>query len=157
MMTIFLFEDKNMFKFNMIGKEEWKTVPGTDLNASTWGRIMITPHVVRSGCCGYKRVGGTPTRGQWEQGSGKGRMIYARRGHLTKKVARLVCLAFNGPPPPDKPICMHINENPMNNRPENLEWGTQKENLNAPGFIEYCHGRTGENNPYTKGRKNIFS
>lgn len=33
---------------------------------------------------------------------------------------------------------MHINEDPLDNRPENLRWGTQKENLNAPGFIEYA-------------------
>jgi hypothetical protein len=47
---------------------------------------------------------------------------------------------------------MHLDENSKNNRPENLAWGTQKENLNAPGFIEYCKGRTGKNNPYIKGK-----
>ena len=48
---------------------------------------------------------------------------------------------------------MHLNEDSSDNRPENLMWGTQKENLNAPGFIAYCKGRTGENSSYTKGKR----
>ena len=47
---------------------------------------------------------------------------------------------------------MHLDENARNNKPENLRWGTQKENLNAPGFIAYCKSRTGDNNPYRKGK-----
>lgn len=69
------------------------------------------------------------------------------------KVARLVCEAFKGPAPPDRRVCMHLDENSRNNKPENLAWGTQKENLNAPGFLSYCRGRTGENNPHIKGRR----
>jgi len=70
------------------------------------------------------------------------------------KIHRLVCEAFHGSPPSDKPIVIHINENALDNRPSNLRWGTQKENLNMPGFIEYCKGRTGENSPAIKGKKN---
>lgn len=54
------------------------------------------------------------------------------------KVARLVCLAFHGLPPPGRPFTLHDDENSANNRPGNLSWGTQKENLNAPGFRAYC-------------------
>lgn len=46
---------------------------------------------------------------------------------------------------------MHLNENAADNRPGNLAWGTQKENLNAPGFIAHCKSRTGNDNPYRKG------
>jgi len=42
---------------------------------------------------------------------------------------------------------MHIDENAANNRADNLRWGTQKENLNAPGIIEYCMDRTGDRSP----------
>jgi hypothetical protein len=38
-------------------------------------------------------------------------------------------------------VCMHLDENSRNNKPENLAWGTQKENLNAPGFIDYCKSK----------------
>lgn len=69
------------------------------------------------------------------------------------KIHRLVCSAFHGPAPEGKPIVIHIDENALNNSPENLKWGTQKENLNAPGFIEYCKGRTGENSPRAKSIK----
>jgi hypothetical protein len=69
------------------------------------------------------------------------------------KVSRLVCEAFNGPPSKEKNVCMHLDENSRNNAPENLAWGTQKENLNAPKFIAYCHTRTWEDSPILKGRK----
>jgi hypothetical protein len=71
----------------------------------------------------------------------------------TYKVARLVCEAFNGPSSEEKNVCMHLDENSGNNSLDNLAWGTQKENLNAPGFIAYCHTRTGEDSPVLKGRK----
>jgi HNH endonuclease len=49
---------------------------------------------------------------------------------------------------------MHLDENAANNRASNLQWGTQKENLNADGFTAYCRSRTGDNNPLIKGRRN---
>lgn len=42
----------------------------------------------------------------------------------------------------DGAVVLHLDENGLNNKPENLRWGTQKESLNAPGFIEYCKSRT---------------
>ena len=48
---------------------------------------------------------------------------------------------------------MHLDENAVNNRASNLRWGTQKENLNAPGFLTYCRSRTGEDSPSAKGRR----
>jgi HNH endonuclease len=69
------------------------------------------------------------------------------------KVHRLVAEAFLGPPPFDGAVVMHIDENAANNRPSNLRWGSQKENLNAAGFIEYCKSRTGVNSPIVKGRR----
>jgi hypothetical protein len=77
-------------------------------------------------------------------------LLYRGRNY---KIHRLVCEAFHGPQPTDKPVVIHLDEDATNNRPENLKWGTQKENLNAPGFIEYCKSRTGENSPAIKGRK----
>ena len=69
------------------------------------------------------------------------------------KIHRLVCEAFHGPAPSGKPIVLHLNEDALDNRPENLRWGTQKENLNMPKFLEYCRGRTGDDNPRVKGMK----
>jgi len=68
------------------------------------------------------------------------------------KVHRLVCEAFHGLAPDEKMVVIHKDENALNNRPSNLRWGTQKENLNMPGFIKYCKSRTGTNSPRAKGR-----
>jgi hypothetical protein len=48
---------------------------------------------------------------------------------------------------------MHLDENAANNRADNLAWGTQRENLNAPGFLEYCRGRTGDRHPVAVGKR----
>lgn len=43
-------------------------------------------------------------------------------------VHRLVCEAFNGPPPTPEHQVNHKNFNTRDNRPENLEWVTSEEN-----------------------------
>ena len=132
--------------------EVWKIVPSLPwLEASSYGRLRVIPYKRAMPYGGTKMVGGIPTFGQWD---GE-RFIYNRGGKdKTYKVARLICETFNGPPPFPKAICMHIDENAKNNQPNNLKWGTQKENLNYPGFIKYCKNRTGKNNPFIKGRNN---
>ena len=130
--------------------ESWVEVPSyPGILASSLGRIMVDPYQAPTprgeGTVVY---GGKPTKGQWD-GS---RYIYARRGYKTMKVHRLVCEAFNGPPK-EKQVCMHLNEDATDNRPENLAWGTQKQNLNAPGFIAYCKSRTGANSPSRRATK----
>jgi hypothetical protein len=122
-------------------REVWRQVPShPDLLASSLGRIMVIPYVSEASAV-RRQYGGAPTYGQWDGM----RFVYPRRGRKTLKVARLVCEAFKGLAPADKRICMHMDENARNNQPENLAWGTQKENLNAPKFLAYCRSRTGEN------------
>lgn len=108
---------------------------------------MLAPFVSENPKAGRKQYGGVPTQGSWDGA----RYIWRAHGK-THKVARLVCEAFHGPAPLDKPVCMHLDEQSHNNRPSNLAWGTQKQNLNAPGFLDHCRQRTGENNPFIKGR-----
>lgn len=96
-----------------------------------------------------------PTYGTRTKASKAARHIYM--GHYAKffgnmKVHRLVCEAFHGPPPFPRAVVIHKDECGTNNRPENLKWGTQKENLNMPGFIAYCRSRTGENSGWAKHR-----
>jgi Holliday junction resolvase RusA-like endonuclease len=47
--------------------------------------------------------------------------------HFTTGAHRLVAAAFHGPCP-DGMECMHLNDNPSDNRPVNLKWGTKEEN-----------------------------
>jgi hypothetical protein len=128
-------------------KEIWRIVPSIPvLIASSWGRIMVVPFYGKMPHGGSRNYGGEPTYGQWDGN----RFIYVHKGK-TVKVHRLVCEAFNGPPK-HKQVCMHLDEDARNNKPENLKWGTQKENLNAPGFIRYCRNRTGLNSPTIKAQ-----
>lgn len=107
---------------------------------------MVEPWTSRLPWGGMRTYGGFPRIGYWD---GE-RFVVTWRGR-TYRVARLVCEAFNGSAPFDGAVCMHIDEDSRNNSPTNLKWGTQKQNLNAPGFIAYCRSRTGENNPHRKG------
>ncbi len=130
--------------------ETWKSILSEpDLEASSLGRIRVIPYEAEMPRGGKRTYGGVPTFGQWD---GE-RFIYCRRGHKTLKVAKLVCEAFHGPRPFPKAVVMHDDEHSANNRQENLKWGTQKENLNYPGFLAYCAERTGANNPYRKGKR----
>lgn len=130
-------------------QEIWKPIKSVDgLMASSEGRVMVSPYTLPLPRGGHRMYGGQPTSGQWD---GR-RYIYRHKGK-NYKIARLVCEAFNGPPMSENNVCMHLDENSRNNKPENLQWGTQRDNMNFPGFIKYCQGRTGENNPHIKGRK----
>jgi len=130
--------------------EVWKVVPSAPwCLASSEGRIMVAPYFSSMPNGGVRQYGGEPSFGVWNKADGRFITVYKGK---TYKVHRLVCEAFHGPAPEDAQYCLHDDENAANNRPSNLRWGTQKENLNAPAFIEYCKARTGEDSPWVKGR-----
>lgn len=130
--------------------EVWETPTSLpEYEVSSWGRVRRKSYLKEMPNGGHRQYGGKAHVGQ---DSGEGRMILVFKGK-TYKVHQLVCEAFNGPRKEGQ-VCMHIDEDYRNNRPENLSWGTQKENLNASGFITYCKGRLGELSPVVKGRKN---
>lgn len=54
--------------------------------------------------------------------------IHAGDKQITRFVHRLVLEAFVGPRPKGG-VCRHLDGNPLNNKLNNLCWGTQKENL----------------------------
>ena len=109
---------------------------------------MVVPYESPMPHGGMRQYGGQAHFGVWNKTDGRFIISFKKRTH---KVARLVCEAFNGPKPFAGAVVMHTDENAANNRAENLKWGTQKENLNAPGFLGYCRARTGESNPRVKG------
>lgn len=99
--------------------------------ASSLGRIKSVPFYGPMPGGGVRKYGGKARYGVWHKDSKRYVLVHGTKNY---KVARLVCEAFHGPPPPDA-VCMHLDEDSRNNRPENLAWGTQRENMNAPGFI----------------------
>lgn len=102
--------------------EEWRPVEGWPYEVSNLGRVRRSgkptngtsvgrirlPHFVK----GYEVVG-------------------LRDGERRQKfrVNRLVCIAFNGPPPSEGHMAMHIDGSRRNNLPHNLRWGTNLENV----------------------------
>lgn len=114
--------------------EQWREVrvPAGYL-VSSLGRIMRAPYRAKvNRGVGFRSYGGKAWDGCWDGN----RYIFQFRGK-TYKVHRLVCEAFHGPAPFDGAVVMHLDEDSRNNSPQNLRWGTQRENLNAPGYLAH--------------------
>lgn len=54
--------------------------------------------------------------------------LYASGKQYKRRVCRLVCEAFHGPPPSPKHIALHGPAGSLVDRAENLRWGTYLEN-----------------------------
>jgi hypothetical protein len=115
-----------------------------DYLVSSHGNLMCVPFQSSGRWYGGQVIQGVTTTDQ-------PRKIIVHKGK-THKVHQLICEAFHGPRPSPKHVVMHLDDNPLNNRADNLKWATQKENLNTPKFLAYCKARTGENSPTFKGR-----
>lgn len=127
--------------------EEWRPVPSAPgLLASSLGRLKSEPYQMTMPNGGERTRSLAPTAGCWA-----GTRYIVRYRGKTYRVAPLVCEAFHGPKA-DGQVCMHDDENARNNRPRNLVWGTQKQNLNYPGFKAYCHSRVGDRSPHAIAR-----
>ena len=105
--------------------EIWKPIPAFEglYEASSSGRIRsldrITAHgTTRNGrfLKGHRHPDGHLTLSLWRDGNRNRRYVH-----------RLVLSAFAGEPKPGQ-IARHLNDNPADNRVENLAWGTPKEN-----------------------------
>lgn len=129
--------------------EIWKPVPSyPGLLASSEGRVLAPPRYAPLPNGGYRVYLPEPITGSVTRASRAASYTY--RGAYVGafgniKVHRAVCEAFHGPAPFDRAVVIHLDEDAHNNRPENLKWGTQKENLNMPKIKAYHRSRTGEN------------
>lgn len=142
--------------------EIWKRIPSLPGGlASSLGRVILPPLYYPLPNGGYRATYPEPTHGvvakSCRSAAHQYRHVMVRVDDGTvrqrpKKVHRLICEAFHGPPPFENAVVIHIDEDGLNNRPDNLKWGTQSENLNMPKFKEYCSNRIGDMNPFKKGR-----
>jgi hypothetical protein len=139
--------------------EHWKPVPSKQgLMASSFGRIKLPDGFAKMPRGGIRKYEPKPTYGTKMKASKTARHEYMgmqNKKFGNMKIHRIVCEAFHGPAPFEKAVVIHIDENALNNKAENLRWGTQKENLNMPKFIEYCKSRTGDNSPVKKGMNKV--
>lgn len=61
---------------------------------------------------------------------GYSRVALFKDGNYSHRVVhRLVAEAFHGPEPEGKPFVLHGDDNPGNNRAENLRWGSPADNM----------------------------
>lgn len=134
--------------------EEWRVVPSQpQILASSHGRIKRLDHTGSMPNGGGRTYRSDPTFGcvrTAKRGAAHMYFGYNYRGVGNVKIHRMVCEAFHGPAPEGRNVVIHINENALDNRPENLCWGTQKENLNASGFRAHCRARSGERSPWAR-------
>jgi hypothetical protein len=134
--------------------EIWKPVPSLPgVMASSEGRILLPPRHAPLPNGGVRLYLPKPTSGNLMRASKTAKHVY--RGLYNKqlgniKVHQAICEAFHGPKPFPAAVVIHKDEDGLNNLPDNLKWGTQKENLNAPGFLAYCSERTGDQSPRAK-------
>lgn len=99
--------------------EWWMPVPGTEFRywASSLGRVW--------GPRGLKKTTLLTTRkGSWIQ---RRRVVNLGKSN-TQYVHRLVALAFFGEAPENKPQVCHNNGDSLDNRVENLRWGSNQDN-----------------------------
>lgn len=113
------------------------------VQASSHGRIRVLPRIGLMPHGGKRTYETKPTFGCITSAKKGARHVYFGRqikaiGNV--KVHRAVCSAFHGKPPFPKAVVIHRNENGLDNRPPNVRWGTQKENLNMPRFKD-CNTR----------------
>lgn len=121
--------------------EEWRTIPGHALyDASSFGRIRSWA------------VRGWPNL---RAKTPKIRCLYKEKdGHLSITLGRngrhvgvhtLIALAFHGPRGTGQ-VCRHLNGIPNDNRPDNLTWGTPRENSqDARNHRAFPHGSNHSN------------
>lgn len=126
------------------GVEVWKPVPSMpELEASSHGRVRRLPHVKKMPHGGDRTYSSKPVFGYVTRAAKLARHVYFGvyySGIGNVKVHRAVCEAFHGAPSQGQ-VVLHLNENSLDNRPENLAWGSQKQNLNAPRLKKYHRAR----------------
>ncbi|MBY3434850.1 HNH endonuclease [Rhizobium laguerreae] len=122
-------------------EEIWKTVPSKpNIEASSHGRVRRLPHVGTMPHGGPRLYKSEPTFGAIRSASKDARHLFfgvSYRGIGNIKIHFAVCEAFHGPPPIGKRRVRHLNENGLDNRPENLVWDRQRVNMNDPTLKRY--------------------
>ena len=121
--------------------EVWKSVPSLPgVQASSLGRLLFPPRNALMPKGGARAYVPEPTYG-YKRKSRKNAahtymgVYYKHFGNI--KVHQAICEAFHGSKPNKDSVVIHLDENATNNKPDNIKWGSQKENLNMAKIKEY--------------------
>lgn len=113
------------------GMEEWKAVPGYEgyYEVSDLGRFRSVPREVASKNGSVAKKRGRIMAPYRSKKTGYYQARLAKEGvSKTLLLHRLICEAFHGPPPANKPQVAHADGARDNNRADNLRWASAKEN-----------------------------
>lgn len=108
--------------------EIWKPIPGYEgfYEASSEGRIRSVDRRI-TGKQGTRFLKGKIIQ-PGSMGNGYTSFALCKNGHYRRKVThRAICEAFHGPN--DGMDACHIDGVPGHDRPDNLRWGTRKQNM----------------------------
>lgn len=132
--------------------EEWRKIIGfTDYEVSSEGSVRrVVPDARNHACRALK---------PWIGNHGYEEVNLATQGRIFKRlVHRLVCEAFNGPPPSDEHHVAHGDGTRRNNCADNLRWVTRSENMedsrrHGTMALGPRHGRTTSPERTPRGEK----
>lgn len=136
-------------------KEIWKPVPGFGgwYEASSIGRIRSVDRVVEkrhsSGAIMQQKYKGKLLKPTHDDGYLRIQISVNKKRKFIG-VHRLVLLAFIGKPS-DGYVGRHLNDNPLDNRIENLAWGSHNDNM--ADRKEHGNYTQGESHPMSKLKK----
>ena len=102
---------------------EWREVPG-------WPGYRVSNTGIVQSCRsnGGKLTELWRTRATWVDRDGYRKLnVHNKQKKLFTGVSVLVCLAFHGPKP-EGAMALHCNGNRLDDRSDNLRWGTAKDN-----------------------------
>jgi hypothetical protein len=126
----------------MEDQEEWRTIADfPEYSVSSLGRVRrdVARHYFPSGRIMAQTVcsaGGYLKINLSHEGKTRTRLVH-----------RLVCIAFNGVPPTPRHEAAHADGEPTNNRANNLEWKTPRENCADKALHGTNHQPSGEDSP----------
>jgi len=128
---------RKKYNIDSLEGEIWKDVVGYEglYQVSNLGRIKSYPQKIKTKLGYYRNVESRILSPGTLEGGYKHVALYKNNNNKSWRVHRLVALAFI-PNPLDLPEVNHKDENPSNNKIDNLEWCTPKYNSNYGTHIE---------------------
>lgn len=138
-------------------KEIWKEIPGYEgmYQVSNLGNVRAMEHLVNSKG-GSKRVSPAKLLSPQFREDGYSSVLLCNNGvHKKWYIHRLVAITFLDNPD-NLPEINHIDENPRNNRVNNLEWCTHKYNMSC-GTVPERIGSSNRGKRRSDATKALFS
>lgn len=128
--------------------EEWLAVVGYEglYEVSSHGNVRSLDRTLTAPRGGEYVLVGRTLQPDYRNNKGHGRVTLYSAGSGTRLwIHRIVARSFLGEPPIEKPFVLHWDDNPKNNRVDNLRYGNTQDNTDDairngthPGSVTHC-------------------